>query len=143
MTHNIPPLLADILSQWRNKLGMKLMECEGEVTFSLPDPDVDLGALEQVQDADIIHVHWTPGLLNLEIAPLFFLGKSVIFTIYDMSLFTGGCHYPFDCMGYLDGCLNCPEVLEEVQPLIASFWRIKKNIFDFINFKIVGQSTFF
>ncbi len=29
----------------------------------------------------------------------------------DMSLFTGACHYAWDCNGYIKSCLNCPAII--------------------------------
>jgi hypothetical protein len=34
----------------------------------------------------------------------------VVFTMHDQRLFTGGCHYSFDCRGYETSCSNCPLV---------------------------------
>jgi hypothetical protein len=41
----------------------------------------------------------------------------VVFTMHDQRLFTGGCHYSFDCRGYETSCSNCP--------LVSALGRIK------------------
>jgi glycosyltransferase involved in cell wall biosynthesis len=35
-------------------------------------------------------------------------GAPVYWLIYDMAAMTGGCHYAWDCKGYLDSCGKCP-----------------------------------
>lgn len=140
--YNLPSPFIEIMEKWRNNLGIKIMNCQGEIDFSLPESEIDLSQLKEVEEADIIHLHWVPGLVNWEIAPLFFLKKPVIVTLYDMSFFTGGCHFPFDCKGYMEGCINCPKVPEEKQATISSSWKIKRQLFDYIDLKVVVQSTF-
>ncbi len=144
MPYNIAPPLIEIFEDWRNKLGVKIMPYEGEITYSLPYSNIDLGNLDCINEADIIHIHWVPGLVDWELAPLFFLGKQVVITMYDLSFFTGGCDLPIaiDCKGYLKGCIKCPEVMEDAQALISDAWQKKRELFKLMNFKIVVQSTF-
>ena len=69
--------------------------------------------LEELKDADILHLHWTPGLINtkdiLHIANLQ-PKLGIVWTLHDMFVFTGGCHHSFECTGYKENCSNCPQV---------------------------------
>ena len=70
-------------------------------------------SVESLANTDILHLHWTPGLINSK--NLVTLGKlnpalRVVWTLHDMFAFTGGCHHSFDCSGYAKDCRNCPQV---------------------------------
>lgn len=39
--------------------------------------------------------------------------SKIIWQLIDMSPFTGGCHYSWDCIEYQNQCNNCPAVLKE------------------------------
>lgn len=60
------------------------------------------------QEADIIHLHWVNGLVNVQ--SLKRIKKPVVWTLRDMWPFTGGCHYTMGCEGYKVGCGNCQQL---------------------------------
>ncbi len=63
---------------------------------------------------DYIFAGWTAGFLNsTDILLLQQFSKAKVFTVtVDMNHFTGGCHYAWDCNGYVNGCTdNCPAIL--------------------------------
>lgn len=70
----------------------------------------DISAHPLIQEADIIHLHWINfGFLSLNsLEKLFSFGKPIVWTMHDMSTFTGGCHYSRDCDNYLTHCHHCP-----------------------------------
>jgi glycosyltransferase involved in cell wall biosynthesis len=70
----------------------------------------DVSTHSLIQQADVIHLHWVNfGFLSLRsLEKLFALGKPVVWTMHDMSTFTGGCHYSRDCERYLNHCHHCP-----------------------------------
>ena len=74
---------------------------------------VSISDLGEVAEADILHLHWTPGFINskdiLRIANLK-PKLGIVWTLHDMFAFTGGCHHSFDCTGYKENCSNCPQV---------------------------------
>ena len=73
----------------------------------------DLSALQSVQDADIINLHWVSEFINTESLQLLSeLGKPIVWTLHDERAFTGGCHYTFGCMNYSESCSSCPQVIE-------------------------------
>ena len=61
---------------------------------------------------DIIILHWISGFINAEIIKdLERDTKAKIFWIMiDNAPLTGGCHFPWDCRGYLSSCSNCPAI---------------------------------
>ena len=63
-----------------------------------------------VQEADILHLHWTnSGFLSMnDLAELVNTGKPIVWTLHDMWTFTGGCHYSGTCDHFMQECGNCP-----------------------------------
>ncbi len=63
-----------------------------------------------IKEADIIHIHWfNQGFLSLKnLKRLIALNKPIVWTLHDMWVFTGGCHYSGDCKNYMVSCGNCP-----------------------------------
>ncbi|MGA0555722.1 glycosyltransferase family 4 protein [Larkinella sp. VNQ87] len=70
----------------------------------------DISQHPLVQQADILHLHWTTfGFLSTRsLQKLFALQKPVVWTMHDMGAFTGGCHHSGTCERYQDQCGNCP-----------------------------------
>lgn len=59
------------------------------------------------QDADVVHLHWmASGLLTFN--QLKKINKPIVWTLHDMWVFTGGCHYTSSCDNYASGCGECP-----------------------------------
>jgi len=89
--------------------------------FSIPLEAADVIEHPWVQQADFINVHWTTGFLDpLTLHRLSCLGKPVVWTMHDMRLFTGGCHYDGECGGFTSGCESCPQLtpaLHRLPPL--------------------------
>ena len=77
--------------------------------FSYPVLGSNISSHNQVQEADVIYVHWVlNGFLSIKnLEQLAVLGKPLIFVMHDMWTITGGCHHSFDCTKYQDHCQNC------------------------------------
>jgi glycosyltransferase involved in cell wall biosynthesis len=94
--------------------------------FSLPFSELNFWDTEAYQNADIIHLHWVPSLLDYS-----FLGlckKPVVWTIHDMNPFTGGCHYSASCEKYRTDCASCPQLVGTKNPdLSKDFLEYKKR----------------
>ena len=60
---------------------------------------------------DVIHLHWVEEFFDYE---EFFQSipddVPIVWTCHDMSPFTGGCHYSWDCKNYMQYCGNCPQL---------------------------------
>jgi glycosyltransferase involved in cell wall biosynthesis len=86
--------------------------------------------LAQIQNADIVHLHWVEGLLHGE-----FLGAlmekrpgSVFYTLHDMRPFTGGCHFAGHCEGFRTSCTDCPIVRSVFKGHVAGNFVTRSNI---------------
>lgn len=61
-----------------------------------------------ISDADIVFVNWIhDGFLNSTQIRQFAKEKKVIWFMHDMWPLTGGCHYSFQCNGFMHSCGNC------------------------------------
>jgi len=90
---------------------------------------------------DIVHIHWIgSGMLNLkDIAKI---KAPIVWSMHDMWLFTGGCHYDDGCEGYKTACGNC-KVLGSTKEndLSKKIFKRKEQIFPTIdNLTLVGLS---
>jgi len=57
-------------------------------------------------DADIIHLHWiNHGMLSVE--DIANINKPIVYSLHDMWIFTGGCHYDEECGNYIKACGEC------------------------------------
>ena len=96
-----------------------------------------------IQEADIIHLHWINfGFLSLNsLEKLVELGKPVVWTMHDMSTFTGGCHYSRDCDNYLTHCHHCPYLRKPaVKDLAYRVFERKMKLFKNTPFTLVSPS---
>jgi glycosyltransferase involved in cell wall biosynthesis len=93
---------------YRNKLSLVGREFAPEI-FSYIDTNFDLSKHPLIQSADIINLHWLAHFLDWK---SFFskINKPIIWTLHDQNLFTGGCHYSFDCNRYRTNCDECPQL---------------------------------
>ena len=73
--------------------------------------DFDLSQINEVQEADVVYIHWVNDFLSYKaIDYLLKTKKRVVWYMHDMWPITGGCHYSFDCRGYEKNCSHCPQM---------------------------------
>lgn len=73
--------------------------------------DFDLSQIKEVQEADVVYIHWVNDFLSYKaIDYLLKTKKRVVWYMHDMWPITGGCHYSFDCRGYEKNCSHCPQM---------------------------------
>lgn len=77
--------------------------------FSTANAGLSIQNERLIQDADILHLHWTnSGFLSIgHLKELLMLGKPIVWTMHDMWTFTGGCHYSGPCDHFKQECGNC------------------------------------
>lgn len=86
-----------------------LIWADGEITRDVLGTDISRNT--QVQEADVIILHWINSFLTVrELKKLAALQKPILWFLHDMWPFTGGCHYDGYCGRYENGCGNCPLV---------------------------------
>lgn len=89
---------------------------------------------------DIIHLHWV-GFGFVPISALTKISKPLVWTFHDSWAFTGGCHIPFECVGYRTGCGNCPQLNSKRQhDLSHQIWSKKQKFWQDIPLTIVTPS---
>jgi glycosyltransferase involved in cell wall biosynthesis len=77
--------------------------------FSTANAGTDISKESVITEADILHIHWTnSGFLSIaDLDKLIKLNKPIVWTLHDMWMFTGGCHYAGDCNHFENECGNC------------------------------------
>ena len=61
------------------------------------------------QSNSVIHVHNWFNLADIKLfRELLSKGFRIVFTLHDMRLLTGGCHYSLNCNNFLNNCDSCP-----------------------------------
>jgi len=77
--------------------------------FSTANYGTNISKQPAVVNADVLHLHWTNfGFLSVNnLGQLFETGKPIVWTLHDMWVFTGGCHYAGDCDHLTQECGNC------------------------------------
>ncbi|ACB49866.1 probable glycosyl transferase, group 1 [Crocosphaera subtropica ATCC 51142] len=109
--------------------------------FSFPYPGWDVSQVEEVQEADIIQLHWVAMFQSPQtVKQLSSLGKPMVWTLHDMWAFTGGCHYAAGCEGYQSSCENCPQLKEDTFGLAQAILQDKLDILSGLNLTIVTPS---
>jgi glycosyltransferase involved in cell wall biosynthesis len=75
---------------------------------------------DEVERADLIHLHWLgTGAVNFSDIKKF--GKPVVWRLPDMFPFTGGCHYSGECQAYEEQCGACPFLGSRAQHDVSWF----------------------
>lgn len=77
--------------------------------FSTADAGTDISNEQPIKDADVLHIHWTnSGFLSIsDLEKIIALNKPIVWTLHDMWVFTGGCHYAGTCDHFKAECGNC------------------------------------
>lgn len=111
--------------------------------FSPANAGISIAKHPDIQDADIIHLHWiNQGFLSMDgLQELFTLGKPIVWTLHDMWPFTGGCHYAGNCLEFNERCGYCPLLKKpSADDLSAEVYQQKRKIFTKANLSIVTCS---
>ncbi|MBS3027365.1 MAG: glycosyltransferase [Dolichospermum sp. DET50] len=89
---------------------------------------------------DIINLHWiNRGYLNIETITSF--KKTIVLTLHDMWVFTGGCHYSGDCINYINSCGTCPQLHSNREKDLSRWvWQRKAKAWKNLNLTIVTPS---
>lgn len=97
--------------------------------FSTAGSGTDISDKALIQNADILHLHWTnSGFLSVkDLQRLAALNKPVVWTLHDMWAFTGGCHYSGECGHFLKQCGNCPMLRDASENDISRKGWLRKS----------------
>ena len=110
--------------------------------FSLSIFGIKLSKIKEIQEADIVHLHWVHNSF-IDIYDLQLLinqGKKIIWTMHDMWVFTGGCHYSASCELFKTSCSECPALQNELFFDTANNQFNKKSRIDLHKIKFITPS---
>jgi glycosyltransferase involved in cell wall biosynthesis len=85
-----------------------------------------------LKDYDVIVLYSIQGmLLPKDIAKIYKeFNKKIIFRPLDMEPLTGGCHFNFECTGWKDSCISCPQIgVQSKREISAKILNEKTNIY--------------
>ncbi len=88
---------------------------------------------------DIINIHWACGYLKIESIAKFTQPK--IWTLHDMSAFTGGCQYSLECDRYTKSCGACIQLHSQNELDLSRWvWKRKAKAWQNLDLTIVTPS---
>lgn len=101
------------------------------------------GIIDKINEInpDIVHLHWVnDGMIKIE--DLLKIKQPIVWSLHDMWLFTGGCHYDRNCGKYESQCRECNILTSRKKnDLSYKIFNRKKKIFNKIkNMTIIGLS---
>lgn len=86
----------------------------------------------KIQDSSrnsLVHLHNTYNLLShQDLGKLKLAGKTLIITLHDQRLLTGGCHYSIECLGFENGCKKCPRLPIPAANLAANNFSASRQL---------------
>ncbi len=95
----------------------------------------------ELNNADIIHLHWV-GAGVVPIRGLSRFRRPLVWTLHDSWPFTGGCHLPYDCLGYESCCGSCPQLRSgKERDLSRLIWERKSQAWRDRRLTIVAPSS--
>lgn len=96
---------------------------------------------DRLASFSVINLHWVEEFVSLGILQkIVALGKPIIWTIHDAKPFTGGCHYPAGCEGFVHDCANCIQLKNDPHCLTQHVLAAKKAIFRHVQPVVVSPS---
>jgi glycosyltransferase involved in cell wall biosynthesis len=84
-----------------------------------------------IPDADVVNLHWVAGFIDyLEFFKCHGKRVPLVWTLHDMNVFTGGCHYDEDCGKFAASCGACPQLgSRDWHDLSREVWLRKTKAF--------------
>ena len=61
-------------------------------------------------DVDLYHLHQITQFLDYSAIPLLAARAPIVWTLHEMTAFTGGCSYAYECDGFTRECGGCPQL---------------------------------
>ena len=97
--------------------------------FSITRSRTGRVSLKELENYDVIHLHWVEGVLTTkDLRHLVGMDKRIIWTLHDMRPFSGGCHYSGECTQFQVGCRECPYANKLGKRLIRdNFAELKRD----------------
>ncbi len=126
----------EAITNKRNAYEAKLIEQKrhGSETMHFAQSRYRIQEHPLYKEADIVHLHCM--INNFLDYPSFFANatKPIVWTLHDMTPFTGGCVYSEGCEGFINDCSNCPQLQGTENPDYAAHaLQVKRQAL--LNFK--------
>ena len=104
---------------------------EGFEPFNPDESPYGTEPLEQAPGCDVVNLHWVARFLDVEsLAAWLPPDLPVVWTLHDMHLLTGGCHYDHGCGKFVTGCGACPQLgSTSAEDLSSIYWNRKRATF--------------
>jgi glycosyltransferase involved in cell wall biosynthesis/Flp pilus assembly protein TadD len=116
-----------IWQHWTENVSHYPERAPGMEIFSDDYSELGLECSREIQQADIVNLHWVAGMVNWVNATRALRGKKVVWTMHDMNPATGGCHYSGACTRYRESCGACPMLgSQETDDLSRTVWQYKR-----------------
>jgi glycosyltransferase involved in cell wall biosynthesis len=113
--------------------------------FSVDRSEYAVDLIDGIPEADVVNLHWVADFVDYQ---KFFKchGKRfpLVWTLHDMNVFTGGCHYDEGCEKFAASCGACPQLGSTGEhDLSRKVWSRKQKAFEHVaagNLHIVADS---
>lgn len=126
---------------WRALLQAYPRRPAGLEIFSAAESPYDVAAHPAFREADVVHLHWVAGMLDVRRAGEVLAGKRVFWTLHDMNPFTGGCHYAGGCGRWREACGACPQLAsDDAGDLTARSFAQKREAYRGLDIRVVTPS---
>lgn len=127
---------------WKNRWNSEYPNwASGYEMFSDHRSRIRLDLVKEIQEADIINLHWVAGILDVSSVLGRLAHKKIFWTLHDMNAFTGGCHYSNGCLRFQKGCGSCPQLASTNQKDASSaVHTIKRAGYEGVPFQVITPS---
>ncbi len=118
--------IAKRLAPLLDSLPLRLYSQRSSGEFNLQWVPDSIKRVIDVLRPDIVHLHWI-GRGFMRIESLRRISRPIIWTMHDSWTFTGGCHVPYNCVRYREGCGCCPQLGSSL-PYDLSWWVWRRKM---------------
>jgi glycosyltransferase involved in cell wall biosynthesis len=136
-------LLSKVLPRIERALAKRYRAADTPIRFSI-SPDwlhTDLESVMKSIGPNIIHLHWVwTGVMSPGYARHISEQVPVVWTLRDMNLLTGGCHYAGPCRRWKQSCGKCP-LLHSTNPKDISHRQLAHKEHELLNSSITLLAT--
>lgn len=113
--------------------------------FSVDRSEYAVDLRDGIPDADVVNLHWVADFIDyLEFFKCHGKRVPLVWTLHDMNVFTGGCHYDENCGKFAARCGACPQLGSASEhDLSREVWLRKQRAFEQVaagNLHIVADS---
>jgi glycosyltransferase involved in cell wall biosynthesis len=94
--------------------------------------------------ADVYHIHQITDFVDYAALPILSARAPIVWTLHETTPLTGGCPYPYECVGFTRQCGACPQLgSSDERDLSHAVWRRKQSHYSRIaptRMHVVGPS---